>query len=151
MFRAQFVGFAWRMERVAEADQPIGTALASNKAGHAATHGFTADHKGSISRRRLDDASPGIEQNGLPVRRPLAAASAPASHIGEFKTQDPEPRRGNAFGDLVHEGRVHRRTGAVGQNERGRRTRRPIHEKIGRCHARLIVRCWRRSHCPCRR
>ena len=116
VLRPQAFGLARRMEGVPEADQPGRLDLIGDQARHASAHRFAADGKAG-GRQRGDNLAPSLQQFRLPVRGPLPAVGAPRRHIGELKASDPQAAVGQAFGKGSHEGAVHRRAGAMGQDQ----------------------------------
>ncbi|SVJ79297.1 Uncharacterised protein [Klebsiella pneumoniae] len=110
------------VERVAEADQGIRAQLVGQQAGHAPAHRLAAQGQGPVqglADLRMD-SPPAVEQLRLRIRRTLAAVLAALGHVGKLEARDGDALGGEQFGDALHERAVHRRPGAMGENQGGR-------------------------------
>ena len=145
--KAPDIGLALRVERIADADNALHTArqrsAGCQHGGNAPAHGFAANEERAFhfSHQRLHGLLIGTDQKLCLRRRSLLGRSAAGCHIGKL-----EPHHGNAFGrkgcgQPVHDGGVHRRTGAMGQKQGCiRRAFRAGPEKFG--HQAVLL--WRR-------
>ncbi|MCY1552093.1 hypothetical protein D9M68_884680 [compost metagenome] len=121
------------MEGVAQANQGIGTQFVGEQAGHAPAHRLAADGKRPCDLL----AHPGIhptplfQQFGLLIGGAFLAVEAAGGHVVELEAHYRNPACGQQLRHPGHEFAVHRRTGAVGEYQRGLRRRcRPIPQPL---------------------
>ena len=110
---------AGRVKGIAQANQAIGTQLVSQQAGHAPTHGLTADHQRprDCLSHLLVHQPPLLQQLGLRIGWTTSPASPPQRHVSELKAQHRNPTRSKAFSHLLHKQAVHRCTRPVRQDQ----------------------------------
>ncbi len=126
--RPQPLRLAGWMEGIAEADQAGGGDFVGKQARHAAAHRFAADSQ-AAGLQSVASLAPGVQQLRLPIRGPLPAVGPPRRHVGELEAGDAQAPVAQTFGKGRHEGTVHRRAGAVRQNQRPGSFSRAVEEK----------------------
>ncbi len=132
---AQLLRPARRMERVAEADQPADVAgtevLLGHHAGDPTAHRLAADEEPRQVPRHGDRLGI-LALQGLGLRRRLPLADAAGRHVAEFETGGADAALGETGAEIVHPRRVHRRAGAMRQQQVGRRVGGAGEEQIHR-------------------
>ena len=109
-------GLARRVKRIAKADKAGGPHLRRQLTGHACAHRLAAQKQTPGNPSGL--LAHTLLQHRHRVGRTLAAIVAARRHIGELKAQHLDPLGRQRRRQLRHKRAVHRRAGAMGQQQR---------------------------------
>ncbi|MNG09944.1 hypothetical protein D3C84_933850 [compost metagenome] len=109
------------MEGITQADQGIRAQFVGQQAGHAPAHRLAADRQWpcDLLAHLGIHRTPLLEQFGLGVGRAFLAVQPPCGHVGELEAQHRHAARCEVFRHLLEERAVHRRAGAMGENQGG--------------------------------
>lgn len=118
MGRAYLGRLAGRMEWIPEADYAADVQFVGDERGHPAAHRFASDEEPLPAAEFRNNVTPGVQQHRLPVGRAAFSARPSCRHIRKLESDHPNPALAKLARDRVHERRIHRPTGSVGEDIR---------------------------------
>jgi len=138
MLDAGPIGFARRVEGIAEAHEPSHRALIRNEACHPPAEGFAPDEElrqlDTFGQRVVYRPVPGIQQDGLAIGWPALARPFHLHHVRELKADDPKAGCAELPGHGLHELGAHPLPATVREYQAPARIRRSVQEPIGFVH-----------------
>src|SRR5271156_5070390 len=131
MSRAGLRGLAGRMKWITQAHQPAYAGLIGDHARNPAAEGLAADHEKLSAAEFVDRVAPGLHQHRSRIWRSALAGFAPSSHVWKFESRDADAGLRDPLGDRFHEGRIHRTSRTVRENQSSPRGLRSVEQKLG--------------------
>ena len=130
VLRAKAFRLARRVERIPEAHEPAHSRLVGDHARDPAAERLAAGRDARSAAEPLDHLEPARAQHGLAIRRAALALAAPSRHVRELEADDANAALRQTASDAREEGRVHRRSRAVGEKERVARVLRAVDDRV---------------------